>query len=344
MSEPAAGVPGRKPVGIKEVAALAGVSWKTVSNVVNQRPHVAPATRDRVLNAIAELEYRPNVAGRQLRQGSSKTIVLAIPGTASPYFGRLAEEIIQSAATRGYTVLIEVSGEDPAREQAVLAGYRDRLVDGIIYSPVLLDPAALSARTDRTPLVLLGEGIFDSGYAHVAIDNKGSAADLVTHLAGRGRRRLGFIGASYERSAGAAFLRLEGFREGLESSGLEFDARLVLESKRYTREAGEELGLALLNSKVPCDAVICGNDLLAVGVMRAFRRRGVEVPQDISVAGWDDIPEAEFGSPTLTTIAPDMKSIAETACELVVAEIEGRPGEKGEIVIGHRLKVRESTS
>ncbi len=325
------------------MALLAGVSWKTVSNVVNNRPNVSARTREKVLAAISELGYRPNLAGRQLRQGTSHTLVLAIPEISSPYFGKLAEELIAAAKRRGYTVLTEVFGEDLQTERTVLTGYRDRLVDGVIYSPLGMDLELFRTRTDTTPMVLLGERLTGAGVPHVSIDNDRSARDLVQHLAARGRRQLGFIGGRPDSGEGTASLRLDGFRRGLEEQGLPFEPRLVLDVGTYSRQEGELAALRLLNSGLACDGIICASDVLAVGALRAFRRRGVAVPGQMAVAGWDDIPEAEFMSPSLTSIAPDMAALAEEACRLLLAGIGGTDTGPQEIVISHQLKDREST-
>lgn len=332
-----------KRVGVKEVASLAGVSWKTVSNVVNDRPHVRPAMREKVLAAIAELGYRPNLAGRQLRQGSSMTILLAVPEIASPYFAKLAECVITSAESRGYSVLIEVYGEESARERRVLGGDRNGLIDGIIYSPHIVDHEAVKSRNDPTPMVLLGERIIDSGLPHIAIDNNRSARELVSHLAARGRTRLAFLGERPGVGESAASLRLTGFQDGLRVNGLPFDQRLVMGVQRYSRSEGEEGALRLLNSGVPFDAVVCGSDILSVGALRAFRRRGIRVPEDVSIVGWDDIPEANYGTPSLTSIAPDIAGLAEASVGQLLSLIDGRELEEVEMEIGYSLQVRESS-
>lgn len=332
----------RRPVSVKDVAARAGVSWKTVSNVVHGKAHVKPALRERVEQAIEELDYRPNLAGRQLRQGSSKTLVLALPDIRSPYFSTLAHEVIRSCRARGYTATVEEIGLDIADERRVLEGYRDRLVDGIIYSPLVLPPEEVLARRDTTPLVLLGERLVDSGLPHVAIDNRGSARALTRHLIDGGRRRLAFIGSQAALGAGTAQMRLDGFLDALAEASLDAPEELRLETVEYTREEGERLAHRLLDLGLPCDGVVCGNDLLAVGVLRAFRFRGVSVPDDIAVAGWDDIPEASYGFPSLTTIAPDIAQIASIASDLLIAQIEGTHDGEPEAAADYVLRVRQS--
>jgi DNA-binding LacI/PurR family transcriptional regulator len=332
----------RRPVSVKDVAARAGVSWKTVSNVVHGKAHVKPALRERVEQAIEELDYRPNLAGRQLRQGSSKAVVLALPDIRSPYFSTLAHEVIQSCRSLGYTTTVEEIGTDVADERRVLEGYRDRLIDGIIYSPQRVTPEEVLARRDRTPLVLLGERLVDSGLPHVAIDNRGSGRVLTRHLIDSGRRHLAFFGSQTSFGEGAAQLRVHGFLDALAEASLEAPAELQLAAVDFTREEGERLAHRLLDLGLPCDGVVCGNDLLAVGALRAFRSRGVSVPADIAVAGWDDIPEASFGFPSLTTIAPDIAQIAAVASALLVAEIEGTRDGDAETEAGYVLRVRES--
>lgn len=340
--EPAGSAPRRRPVSVKDVAARAGVSWKTVSNVVHGKAHVKQALRERVEQAIVELDYRPNLAGRHLRQGLSKALVLALPDIRSPYFSILAHEVIKSCRALGYTATVEEIGMDIANERRVLEGYRDRLVDGIIYSPLVLSPEEVLARRDTTPLVLLGERLVDSGLPHVAIDNRGSARMLTQHLIDGGRRQLAFIGSQAAFGAGTARLRLDGFLDALAAASLDAPAELRLEVTDFTREEGERLAHRLLDLGLPCDGVVCGNDLLAVGALRAFRSRGVAVPADIAVVGWDDVPEASYGFPSLTTIAPDIAQIASLASGMLVAEIEGTRDGGTETIADYVLRVRES--
>ncbi|BBE21769.1 hypothetical protein MN0502_06520 [Arthrobacter sp. MN05-02] len=198
------------------------------------------------------------------------------------------------------------------------------------------------ARRDTTPLVLLGERLVDSGLPHVAIDNRGSARVLTRHLIDGGRRHLAFLGSQATLGTGTAQMRLDGFLDALAEASLDAPEALRLEAAEYTREEGEALAHRLLDLGRPCDGVVCGNDLLAVGALRAFRSRGVSVPGDIAVAGWDDIPEASYGFPSLTTIAPDIAQIASLASGLLIAEIEGARDGEPEAAADYVLRVRES--
>ncbi|MFD2351672.1 LacI family DNA-binding transcriptional regulator [Nonomuraea ferruginea] len=144
---------------LKDVAALAGVSIKTVSNVVNGYPFVKPETRERVERAIAELNYRPNLTARNLRQGRSGVIALAVPDLDIPYFAELATNVITAADRHGWTVLIDQTQGDRAKERLVVSGIRAHLIDGLLFSPLALTAADLAQRADHTPMVLLGERI-----------------------------------------------------------------------------------------------------------------------------------------------------------------------------------------
>ncbi|HEY0217712.1 MAG TPA: LacI family DNA-binding transcriptional regulator, partial [Cellulomonas sp.] len=156
-SGPGSGDAPSRPPGLKDVAAVAGVSWKTVSNVVNGTGRVGPATRERVEQVIATLGYRPSIAGRQLRQGRTRILALAVPEVDSPYFGGLAHAVIEAARARGYTVFIDETRGDPEVERVVARGFAVRLIDGIIFSPLGLSIAEVDDLRGSTPMVLLGE-------------------------------------------------------------------------------------------------------------------------------------------------------------------------------------------
>jgi len=182
------------PPGLKDVAARAGVSIKTVSNVVNGYLHVAPQTRARVQDAIDALGYKPNMAARQLRRGRSGVIALAVPELQSPYFAEMAGLIVQAAERRSWTVLIDQTDGHADRERALVAGLRRHAIDGLIFSPLALAGEELARGGDDTPMVLLGERVWHGPADHVAIDNTAAATEAVRHLCGLGRRRIAAIG------------------------------------------------------------------------------------------------------------------------------------------------------
>lgn len=338
----------RRSARIQDVAQRAGVSWKTVSNVLHDHPHVRAETRARVQAAIAELDYRPSLAGRQLRRGRTELLALAVPEISSPYFGALAHALIEAAGPAGYTVLIDETHGRLADEQVVAGGFAVRLIDGIVFSPLDMTGAQIRERRDRTPMVLLGEHVTsqESGHDHVTIDNVASAREATTHLLERGRRRIAFLGYQPAGPRGTGDLRLQGYREALAAAGLPADPALVLAAESYTRAQGEAEGRALIARPpggVPVDAVVCANDLLAVGLLAALRRGGVDVPREVAVLGWDDAPEGAYVTPSLTTVAGDRAQLARTALDALLARIDGDESDARTYVVPHRLVVREST-
>ncbi len=331
-------------VRLKDVADRAGVSIKTVSNVVNGYSFVTESIRVKVEEAIAELGYRPNLGARNLRGGRTGLIALAVPELAIPYFAELATLIIKAAATHRWTVLIEQTEGRRERETEIVAGIRPSLIDGAIVSALNLDAVDLDAPSRTLPLVLLGEKISGNGVDHVGIDNVMAARDATRHLISLGRKRIAAIGDQPGQSAGTAPLRLAGYRQALQEAGLKADADHVVPALAYHRNEGANAMAHLLRLPEPPDAVFCFNDLLAVGAMRAALELGWRVPQDIAIIGFDDIEEGGYSTPSLSTIAPDKASIAEHAVELLRRRMDASDLLTSmDRIVGHRLVVREST-
>ncbi|HZE41242.1 MAG TPA: LacI family DNA-binding transcriptional regulator, partial [Stackebrandtia sp.] len=179
---------------LKDVAELAGVSIKTVSNVVNGYPHIRPETRRRVERAVSQLNYRPNLSARNLRAARSGVIALAVPELDVPYFAELARHVVAAAEDRGWTVLIDQTEGSRDRERVVTSGIRRELIDGLIFSPLALTADDLAERTDTTPMVLLGERVGGDARPpvadHILVDNVAAAREATAHLVGLGRRRV----------------------------------------------------------------------------------------------------------------------------------------------------------
>ncbi|MFE3516103.1 LacI family DNA-binding transcriptional regulator [Streptomyces sp. NPDC059166] len=328
---------------LKDVAALAGVSVRTVSNVVSNAAAVAPDTRARVLAAVAELGYRPNLAARNLRQGRTGLIGVVVPEIHSPYFGALAGLLIDAARERGWTVLLERTGGRADLERRLLDGSEGHQVDGMIISPWSTSPSRLSSIAGGLPLVVLGELEPDGDIDHVALDNVAAARDATRHLVAGGRRRIAAIGLQPGLGHGTAELRAEGFRQALREAGMSPVAEM--EVSDLHRAEGARALRALLDGPRPVDGVFCFSDELALGALRVALERGIEVPGDLALVGFDDIEDGRFATPSLTTIAPDREQIAERAVQCLTERVLGRfeamPGRR--IVVPHRVLAREST-
>ncbi|MFB7251993.1 LacI family DNA-binding transcriptional regulator [Microbacterium sp. NPDC056234] len=333
------------PVSMSDVARHAGVSQRTVSNVVNNYVHVSPQTRARVEASLRELGYRPNVVARQLRSGRSGTITLALPGLRERYFADLAEAVIDRARGLGLRVLIETTGGDRTREIDLLRGGGDQLTDGVILSALTLGPDDDRLERADYPLVLISDREYHGPLDHVGIPNREAAAAAVHHLAESGRTRIALLGAG-KHSEYSYSLRRQGFDEALAEAGLTLDPALGLAGV-WTRDEGERLMTDLLHSGAALpDAIFGMNDSIALGAMRALVRAGIRIPEQVMLIGFDDIAEARYSTPSLSTIALSRDGLAASALELLSEQFEGDLGDRPaqHRRTGFELKVRESTS
>jgi DNA-binding LacI/PurR family transcriptional regulator len=330
-------------VSLRDVAARAGVSVRTVSNVANGFPHVAPDTRMRVQTVIDELGYRPNTAARQLRRGRTETIGLVVPDIASPYFSELASLVVRLAEERGWTVHIDQTDGEAERERRMTAGPVGRSVDGVICSPWAV-PVDELARHSVGPLVLLGERAAPGSLDHVAIDNIAASEQATAHLAALGRRSIAAVGAQPHLHNETARLRLEGYRTALARAGLPAPDALVEPVHRLHRPDGAAAMGRLLAGRHRVDAVFCFTDELALGALRTLAEHGLRVPEDVAVVGFDDIEDGRYATPSLTTISPDKTAIARLALDCLVRRIDEPGAPDQDLVAAHRLVVRESTT
>ncbi|RWZ51442.1 LacI family transcriptional regulator [Labedella phragmitis] len=305
---------------LKDVGDYVGVSAKTVSNVVNGTGWVREDLKVRVRSAIKELGYRPNAAARHLRSGRSGMIAVALPDLAQPYFAELASALVRAAEARSITVLIHQTNGQAEAERRISDGIGVPLTDGLILSALSVTAEDLALRLDTTPLVLLGEHIGASPFPHVTVDNAAAAHAATTHLLSTGRRRIAAIGAQEGAATETADLRLEGYRAALDDAGIPFDEGLVCVVEQFVRRDGAAAAESLLDGGADFDAVFAFNDLLALGAMHTFATRGVGVPDDVAIIGFDDIEEARYSSPALSTVAPDTEAIASVALDLLLQD------------------------
>ena len=328
---------------LKDVAERAGVSVRTVSNVVHDARYVAPATRARVQQALDELDYRPNLAARTLRQGRSGLLGLVVPEIDSPYFAELAGLLADAAERRGATLVVDQTRGDAARERRLLSGPSGQLVDGLLLSPWALSPAEVAARPAGVPLVLLGER-YDESVDHVGVDSVAAARDATEHLLATGRTRIAALGLQPHLANQTALQRVTGYRQALTAAGRRPDARLEVPVERLHRADGARALQALLALPKPPDAVFCFTDELALGAMRVAWERGVRVPDDLAVVGFDDIEDGRWSRPSLTTVSPDKAALAEVAVDRLLDLVGGSAEPACSTTTPHALVVRESSA
>lgn len=328
------------PPTMRDVARLAGVSVKTVSNVLNDYPYIREGTRQRVEAAIEELGYQINLTARSLRSGQSGLVGLAVPALSVGYFDELADLVMRHAREHGLTVLVEQTEGDRDRELAVLRGPVRRMTDGLIFSPVGLGQTDADELRVGYPLVLLGERIFGGPVDHVTMENVGCARLATEHLIARGCRRIAAIGLRPGQGVDSSALRLAGYQEAIAGAGLPYHAELVGPADQWDRQSGADAVDRLLDAGLRPDGVVAFNDMLALGAVHALQSRGLRVPEDVAVVGFDDVEDARFAMPTLTSVNPGREEIARRAVELLVARIAERASGDPLVPVTHYARYR----
>ncbi|WP_253386598.1 LacI family DNA-binding transcriptional regulator [Microbacterium foliorum] len=312
------------------VASRAGVSGQTVSRVVNDSPRVDPATRERVETAMAELGYRPHRAARALRTGRSQTIGLVVTTLATVGNSRMLQATAEAAAERGYALTLVTAGDSVADAFERLS---EQEVDGAI---VLNEASALVPAADRPAglRLVVVDAPATADLAVVHSDHVGGAAAATAHLLEIGHPTVHHLAGPADSFAAGE--RERGWRDTLVAAGVE---PTPIVRGDWTAEAGFLAGEALLAAS----AVFCANDQMALGLLRALADAGRRVPEDVSVIGFDDVPDAANYRPPLTTIRQDFTALAHRAVGLLVAEIEGTPGAEASAVVPTLLVERAST-
>jgi len=328
---------------LKDVAARADVSAKTVSNVINGSAVVRPETRERVEAALAELDYVPNLSARGLRNGRSGVIALALPDLATAYSAEMAHAFVEAAHERGWAVQIEETGARPDREATLLSRARARMVDGVVLNPTVADEFELpDDPQQRPPAVLIGE-VPQNQLDQVVVDPDGAAYDMTTLLVQSGHRRIAVVGAAEVTNTFTSVLRTRGYRRALADAEIDLDPRLEIACDEWTARGGALTVAAFLDREPLPDAFFCFTDTLAIGVLSELWRRGIHVPDDVSVAGFDDVAHGEFAAPPLTTVSFDKRAFADEALELLARRIADRAAPARSVTVPYRLVRREST-
>lgn len=330
-------------VSVREVAALAGVSLGTVSNVLNRPEKVAPGTVVRVQAAIAELGFVRNDSARQLRAGRSSTVGLIVLDGGNPFFTDVARGAEDAAMSKGLAVLIGNSDESTDRERTYVDLFEERRVAGLLISPAGDDLSRLARLRDQgTAVVLVDRRADDEPFASVSVDDVAGGRIAVEHLLAIGRRRIAYVGGPFgirqvvDRHAGALAATTAA---GASLEVLPTTSLSVLEGRRV----GEELQRRPASARP--DAVFAANDLVAVGLEQAFVMRGsVAVPDEIAIVGYDDIAFAEAAVVPLTSVRQPAQDLGRRAIDLLVRQVEqGQDIDLEQVEFTPELVVRQST-
>jgi LacI family transcriptional regulator len=326
-------------VTLEEIARAAGVSPSTVSRILNGTARVSDAKQQAVEKAIAEFQYQPNVLARSLASGRTNTIGVLTQAIASPFYGEWLRGIEDTLLDPGLTPLFVSSHWSQAEEAARLEQLLARRVDGVIILHGQISEEQLVRYAARAPLVVLGRALAPhASLTCLPIDNVTGARDATEHLIELGHRSIAFVAGPPDHADSAE--RLVGYRAALEQAGIAFDPALVFEAD-YTEAGGFRAMQHLFDSAPHLTAVFCSNDQMAYGARLALFRRGLRVPEDISLVGFDDLPTSVYMTPPLTTVRQPTYEIGCLAARAIVKLIRGESVTMDPVPL--TLEVRETT-
>lgn len=328
-------------VTIVQVAAAAGVSPASVSRVLSGNRRVTAGVQQAVREACERLGYRPNQIARSLRRRTSEAIGVVVPSIVNPFFPSLIAAVERRLQGADQGVFLADSRNDPRLEAQRIAKLLERQVDGllVIACELLESEPSLAAAVAAVPVVMIDRFLPGIEADFVGIDNETAIDLVVDHVRALGRRRLAFVGAAESSPDGCQ--RLHAFRRNVAAADASAPLRMLL--GEYSIEFGFAATAELLTTGAPPDAVICANDLIAIGVVQCFRTHGVRVPEDVAVTGFDDVGFAAVCEPTLTTIRQPVQRIGERAVDLLLSRLNGDAAPLEHVLLPPQLVVRAST-
>lgn len=329
-------------IRMQEIAAKAGVSLATVSRSIHSPHLVKPETRENIRRVMSEYHYVYNMTASDFSKKRSSVIGVIIPTTKGAIFSNSTQIIQEKAQESGFSLIIGNTGYAGDVESTLLRQFQERRLAGIILTGFAIgqENAVKEVVQSGIPCVVIWETLGDSSLSFVGFNNFTAAYSMTEHLIQLKHQRIGLILGPYTKVRRAK-RRLEGYQAALRDSGLKFDPRMVIE-KQPTLQEGKEAMQKLLSMRHPPTAVFAASDMLAVGALAAAREKGLRVPEDVSVAGFDDIDFAAFCSPPLTTVRVPAAQMGEMAVNMLVEMIEGNSMGPKQITLNTELVIRES--
>lgn len=326
-------------VKIKDVADAAGVSTATVSRVLANKPHVRQAVKERVMEVVNELNYRPNRVARSLRSQKSTIIGLIVSDIENPFFHQVSRAVEDAAHEMGYSVMLCNNDENPDKERRYLHLIRDENLAGVILSPTRQTADNFSETSElNIPVVVIDRRVSNAEVDNVLIDNVLAAHTLATHLIEHGYCR---IGAIFGMGSTTGRERREGFVRALKEHDLQPSTDLV-KYANPREEDGFNTTMKLLQLSAPPDAILTSNSLLAAGALRALRENRKAVPEEIAFASFDETTWAKLVVPALTVIEQPTYEIGRTAAELLIKRIEDPTRSNRVVILKAKLNIRQS--
>ena len=325
---------------MKDVAERASVSVTTVSHVLNKTRYVDRKLVRRVEDAFRSLGYQPNALARGLRRQETRMLGMVVPDNRNLYFAELARSVEDACFELGYNVILCNSDEDPAKESAYLSLLAEKRVDGIVFVASGTDRSGVQALLQhKIPVVALDRELKGMNCDSIIVDNRDGGRQATLHLISGNHRRIGCI--SGPKNLASAKDRLQGYRDALAEARLPVEPALI-QMGNFHIEGGYTAVQALLNLPNRVTAIFAANDLMAIGALRGIAARGLRVPEDVAIVGFDDIALAMYTEPPLTTVRQPIREIGKLATELIMARVNGERKEPQSRRLQTSLIVRES--
>lgn len=324
---------------IQEVAKKSGVSVATVSRVLNNSESVALATREKVQAIIDQLNYNPNLLGRNLRRSETRMILVLLQNIGNPFYSKVVKGMEDLAHENSYNVLICNTNTDIQLEKVYLDFLRNKLVDGVIFTSPAMSNKELTRLAKEYPVVVCNEYKEGIEAPVVTIDNEAAGYDAVSHLIKLGHKKIGLISVG---NVGSSYDRIQGYKRAMREAGLQIDEDYIV-YHTFSYKGGMRGIKQLLQLKEPPTAVFCISDLIAVGAIKELKSRGIKVPDNIAVVGFDNNSIAPMYEPSITTIAQPRYDIGKKTMDIMLKRIKGITPSNLIIKMEHELIIRDSS-
>ncbi len=325
------------------MAREAKVSVATVSRVLNKSGAVKEATRKRVIDVMERMNYSPNVVARSLKTSKSHTVGVMIPDITNPYFSELIRGIEDAAKRNNYNIILANTDMDRQREEEIFDVLKQKRIDGVVFASKMIDDTiAHVMRKINIPIVLTSTYTDKLDFPTVGVDNEKAAFDMVEHLIGLGHVSIGMI-SGFLGDFNSGYPRYAGYKKAMECHGLSVREQWV-DYGEYKEEDGKRIAKQWIKCGNLPTAIFCASDMMAIGAMNAFIEEGYRIPQDISIAGFDNIKMASYVPFGLTTLAQPIHAIGDKSLEVLIGLLEGKPIKEHKIILPHTIMVRGSVA
>lgn len=331
---------------LADVARLAGVATSTASIAVNNKGRVNAATRAKVLAAAQALGYQPNAVARRLASRQTNAIAVVVPSLANPFFATIVHELQRKLLAAGLDIIMYNTEDDVQLEAKHVESLLRNRVDGVVFigqhtgAEHPNDPLLRELPERGIQVVLVERELSISPAAQIYADKKEGARNAVRHLVSLGHRRIAMVAGFL--NLGGSFLRRGGYEMALKEAGIAIDNELVVDG-RFTPLGGYQAAKELLERRPDVSALFVANDLMSIGVLKALQESGRKIPDDVSVIGFDNIPESRFLNPSLSTVEMPTRRLGQAAAEVLLSALDGKALGPQKLVIPVELIIRDST-